>query len=183
MASGFRALNLTCRGNPRGHKVEEALQLGARDFTSAEGRRQRTARSRGGPRTPGFPVPSPEGQRRGRARSCGRAPRGPGAGSRCSAGRAAPSRRSGPSFPSFLSFLFLLFFPFLPFPPPSPRRADHAAEFMKSDVLAEIPPSLPSALNPQPALPGRPHDTEHAKTASFCLCISNLFYLFDISHT
>lgn len=70
-----------------------------------------------------------------------------------------------------------------PLKPLSPPRADHAAEFMERDVLAEIPPSLPSALNPQPALPGRPHDTEHAKTASFCLCISNLFYLFDISHT
>lgn len=70
-----------------------------------------------------------------------------------------------------------------PFKSLSPFRAGHVAEFMERDVLAEIPPSLPSALNPQPALPGRPHDTEHAKTASFCLCISNLFYLFDISHT
>lgn len=70
-----------------------------------------------------------------------------------------------------------------PFKTPSPSPADHAAGFMERDVLAEIPPSPPSALNPQPALPGRPHDTEHAKTASFCLCISNLFYLFDISHT
>lgn len=70
-----------------------------------------------------------------------------------------------------------------PLNPVPPARADHGAGFMASAVLAEIPPSLPSALNPQPALPGRPPDTEHAKTASFCLCISNLFYLFDISHT
>lgn len=122
-ASGFRALNSTCRGNPRGHRAGEALQPGARDFTSAESRRQRTARSRGGPRTPGprTPGPRPRGAAPGARTELRARPEGPRRREpllRRENGPepplpapARPSRPSLPSLPSLLSLPSLPFFP------------------------------------------------------------------------